>query len=291
MTPFELREPTSLAEAISLLDAEDPTIRPISGGTALMLMMKSGVFQPTRLVSLRGVEKRYTNIATGDDGALTIGALTPLAMVEQSEKVRHHAPVIIRTLRTLSNIRVRNVATIGGSLAHADPHMDLPPVLIALGAHVIVTGPSGERTVPVEQLFVGYFETVLARNELISELVIPAQNERKAAYLKCTTRAVHDWPALGVAVSIDGSADAIRKASIVISAATERPIRLAAAETALRDGPADDKRLRSAGEAAAEEAETIDDAQGSAAYKTQLVRVYVARAVREALGLNSGARH
>jgi carbon-monoxide dehydrogenase medium subunit len=291
MTPFELVEPSSLAEAIGLLDADDPSVRPISGGTALMLMMKAGVFQPTRLVSLRGIEKQYTNIAAGKDGALTIGAMTPLAAVERSEAVRQHAPVITRTMRTLSNIRVRNVATVGGHLAHADPHMDLPPVLIALGAHVVVTGPSGERSIPVEQLFSGYYETVLARNELISELVVPSQAGRKSSYLKCTTRAVHDWPALGVAVSIEGNRDAIKNASVVISAATERPIRLAAAETALRGGPADDARLRSAGEAAAEEAETIEDAQGSAAYKKQLVRVYVARAVREALGLNSGARH
>jgi carbon-monoxide dehydrogenase medium subunit len=251
MTPFELVEPSSLAEAIGLLDADDPSVRPISGGTALMLMMKAGVFQPTRLVSLRGIEKQYTNIAAGKDGALTIGAMTPLAAVERSEAVRQHAPVITRTMRTLSNIRVRNVATVGGHLAHADPHMDLPPVLIALGAHVVVTGPSGERSIPVEQLFSGYYETVLARNELISELVVPSQAGRKSSYLKCTTRAVHDWPALGVAVSIEGNRDAIKNASVVISAATERPIRLAAAETALRGGPADDARLRSAGEAAA----------------------------------------
>jgi len=291
MTPFELVEPAKLAEAISLLDAEDPTVRPISGGTALMLMMKTGVFQPSRLVSLRGIEKRYSDIGTGKDGALTIGAMTPLAVVERSDTVREHAPVITRTMRTLSNIRVRNVATVGGHLAHADPHMDLPPVLIALGAHVVVTGPSGERTIPVEQLFSGYFETVLARNELISELVVPAHQGQKSSYLKCTTRAVHDWPALGVAVSIDGDRDGIKNASVVVSAATERPIRLPAAEAALRGGPADDARLKAAGEAAAEEAETIADAQGSAAYKKQLVRVYVARAVRDALGLNIGARH
>ncbi len=291
MTPFELVEPASLAEAVRLLDAEDPTVRPISGGTALMLMMKSGVFQPSRLVSLHGIEKRYSEIAAGKDGALTVGALTPLAMAERSASVQAHAPVIARTMRTLSNIRVRNVATIGGHLAHADPHMDLPPVLIALGAHVVVTGPAGERTIPVEQLFSGYFETVLARNELISELVIPAQGQHRSSYLKCTTRAVHDWPALGVAVSVDGNRDEIKSASIVISAATERPVRLPAAEAALCGGPASDARLKHAGDAAAEEAETIADAQGSAAYKKQLVRVYVARAVRDALGLNSGARH
>jgi aerobic carbon-monoxide dehydrogenase medium subunit len=192
--------------------------------------------------------------------------------------VRAHAPVITRTLRTLSNVRVRNVATVGGHLAHADPHMDLPPVLIALGAHVEVAGPNGVRTIAVEDLFAGYFETVLRRDELIAALVIPAQGGRRAAYLKCTTRAVHDWPALGVAVSVDSEGS-----RIVISAATERPVRLPGAEATLRDGR-DEAALRRAGDAAAEEAETISDGQGSAAYKRQLVRVYVRRALAAALG-------
>ena len=113
--------------------------------------------------------------------------MTPLAVLERSDAVRKHAPVITRTLRTLSNIRVRNVATVGGALAHADPHMDLPPVLIALGARVVVQGKSGERTIPVADLFAGYFETVLAKDELISSLIVPAQGGRRAAYLK-----VHD---------------------------------------------------------------------------------------------------
>ena len=146
MTPFELVEPASLDEAIALLDAEDPTVRPIAGGTALMLMMKAGVFRPTRLVSLRKLAARYSRVAAGKDGALTIGAMTPLAVVERSPEVARAAPVITRTMRRLSNIRVRNVATIGGNLAHGDPHMDLPPVLIALRAEVAVMGREGART-------------------------------------------------------------------------------------------------------------------------------------------------
>src|SRR5262245_55807336 len=281
MTPFELLEPTSLPEAIALLDPDDTTVRPIAGGTALMLMMKAGVFAPSRLVSLRNVSALMSiNVA---DGELTIGAMTPLAVIERSADVRKHAPVITKAMRTLSNIRVRNVATIGGSLAHADPHMDLPPVLIALGARVVVTGKSGERTIPVEKLFAGYFETVLARDELITSVVIPAQGNRRSVYLKCTTRAAHDWPALGVAVSVDSDGATVREASVVVSAATETPGRLVAAEQALRGGRAGDALWRQAGEAAAESAQLISDGQGSAAYKKQLVRVYVARALAAAL--------
>jgi carbon-monoxide dehydrogenase medium subunit len=282
MTPFELAEPASLAEAIGLLDPDDPSVRPIAGGTALMLMMKAGVFRPARLVSLRALGE-LSAIATQHDGALKIGAMTPLAVVERSAEVRAHAGVITKTLRTLSNVRVRNVATVGGHLAHADPHMDLPPVLIALGAQVTVAAPGGERTIPVEDLFAGYFETVLRRNELITALIVPAQGARRSAYLKCTTRAVHDWPALGVAVSIESDGGAVRSARIVVSAATEKAVRLGAAEQALAGARLDEALLRRAGEAAAEEAQTFSDGQGSAAYKRQLVRVYVRRALAAAL--------
>jgi carbon-monoxide dehydrogenase medium subunit len=282
MTPFELAEPVSLGEAIKLLDPDDASVRPIAGGTALMLMMKAGVFRPARLVSLRAI-KQLSAIETTADGELKIGAMTPLAVVERSAMVRAHAAVITRTLRTLSNVRVRNVATVGGHLAHADPHMDLPPVLIALGARVVVAGPAGERMIPIEHLFAGYFETVLARDELIAALLVPAQGARRAAYLKCTTRAVHDWPALGVAVSIDGEGASAPAARIVISAATEKPIRVPGAEQALSAARLDDAVLRRAADAAADEVECIGDGQGSAAYKRQLVRVYVRRALLAAL--------
>jgi aerobic carbon-monoxide dehydrogenase medium subunit len=287
MTPFELAEPATVKEAVALLDADDPSVRPIAGGTALMLMMKVGVFQPSKLVSLRKVNE-LTAIGALPDGALRIGAMTPLAVLERSTAVRAHAPVITRTLRTLSNIRVRNVATIGGSLAHADPHMDMPPVLIALGAHVTVMGPAGERTIPVEELFAGYFETVLSRNELITSVVIPARRNGRAVYLKCTTRAVHDWPALGVAVAVESDGATVRDARVVVSAATETPGRLTSVEQALRGGRVGDELWRQAGEAAAKEAQTISDGQGSAAYKRQLVRIYVARALAAALKPEGG---
>jgi aerobic carbon-monoxide dehydrogenase medium subunit len=288
MTPFELVEPATLREAIGMLDPDDTSVRPIAGGTALMLMMKAGVFRPTRLVSLRKLGERYSRIAAAPDGALAIGAMTPLAAVERSPEVARAAPVIPRAMRRLSNIRVRNVATVGGNLAHGDPHMDLPPVLIALGAEVLATGPGGERTIAVEQLFAGYFETVLAKNELISELKIPAQGKTRAAYSKVTTGSAEDWPALGVAVALESEGSAVKSARVVVSAATEKAVRLPAAERALAGASIDTKFLARAGDAAAEEVQCISDVRGSAAYKRELVRVYVARAVRQAL---DGATH
>jgi carbon-monoxide dehydrogenase medium subunit len=285
MIPFELAEPSSLKEAVSLLDADDATVRPIAGGTALMLMMKAGMFRPTRLVALRRVEREFSRIEIAPDGSLNAGAGATLGSLERTKALRESFPVIARTLRTLSNVRVRNVATIGGNLAHADPHMDLPPVLAALGAQVTIAGPAGERTVAVEHLFAGYYETVLARNELIARLIVPPQGGKRSAYLKVTTRSADDWPALGVAASIDAEGRTIRGIDLFISAATEKPIRLKAAEAVLGGRDADEATLRRAGEAAANEVEVIADARGSASYKKELVRVYVARAVRSALGL------
>ena len=250
MAPFEFARPGTLAEALALLDEEGA--RPFGGGTALMLMMKAGVLRPPRLVSLSrlGLDRIEAN------GTLRIGATVSLRSLETSPAVREGWPVIARALRTLSNVRVRNVATVGGALAHADPHMDLPPLLAALGARVTVQGKQGQRTLPVEDLYAGYLETTL-RNELITQVEIPALGKRRAAYLKCTTRSADDWPAVGVAVAL-GDED-----RIFISAATDRPMRL--------KGEEDIDGLKIEG-----------DLHGSAAYKKHLARVYLRRAIDEA---------
>src|SRR5262245_996593 len=256
MIPFDLAEPASLSEAIKLLNPDDPTIRPVAGGTAIMLMMKAGVFNPEKLVSLRKIEKKYTSIAAAADG-LRIGAMTTLNTIERSEDVKRLTPIITRTMLTLSNVRVRNVATIGGALAHGDPHMDLPPVLMALGAVATVIGPKGERKVPIEEMFTGYYETVLEKNELISEVFVPSQGSKKGAYMKVTTGSADDWPALGVAAVIDGDGKAIRSARLVASAATDKATRLKAAEAVINGKTADDDLLAKAGDAAVEECEFI----------------------------------
>jgi len=253
----------------------------MSGGTALMLMMKAGVLRPSRLVSLRrlGLDK----IELGAKGELRIGAMTTLRALEKSAQVQQGWPVITRTLRMLSNVRVRNVATVGGALAHGDPHMDLPPLLTALGATVTIASSSGERSASVESLYAGYLETTLKAGELITQVQVPALGARKAAYLKCTTRSADDWPALGVAAVLEMEADTVRDGRLVIGAATDTPKRLAKAEGALRGARVDDAALKKAGEAAAAEAGVIGDAHGSAAYKRELLKVYLGRAVRAAL--------
>ena len=273
MAPFELAEPRSLSEAFPLL--QDDGARPMSGGTALMLMMKAGVLRPTRLVSLRRLGLSRIQIVA--DG-LRIGAMTTMRELEKSSEVRRGWPVITRTLLTLANVRVRNVATVGGALAHGDPHMDLPPLLTALGATVTIAGPQGERTASVESLYAGYLETTLERGELITQIHVPAMAGKRAAYLKCTTRSADDWPALGMAVVLDSQK---REASVVVSAATDRPTRLSRVEAMLRGKDIDETLLGQASEAAREVA-IEGDLHGSASYKKHLIGVYLKRAVHEA---------
>jgi carbon-monoxide dehydrogenase medium subunit len=256
MQPFEFAEPGTLREALALLDADDA--RPAGGATALMLMMKAGMLRPARLVSLARLG--LGGIELGASGELRVGATVTLRSLEKSPVVRAGWPAITRALHTLANVRVRNVATLGGHLAHADPHTDLPPLLSALGAVATVAGRGGERRVPVESLYAGYLETTLKRGELITRVDVPALGRRRAAYLKCTTRSVDDWPAVGVAVVLDGE-----RQTIFVSAATDRPTRLASADAV--DGLAIE-----------------GDLHGSAAYKKQLIRVYVKRAIHEARG-------
>jgi carbon-monoxide dehydrogenase medium subunit len=281
MRPFELAEPASLDEAVTLL-REDEAARPIAGGTALLLMVKAGLFQPETLISLRRLRPELAGITRQDDGSLRIGAMTSLTELGRSPLVREMFPVITHTLRTLSNVRIRNVATLGGHLAHGDPHMDLPPVLLCLGARVRVRGPRGERWIGLEDLYAGYYETTLARDELITEVVLPAPPPRSAAtYVKFTALSADDWPAVGVAVSAarhDGG-QVLGDVRVALGAATERALRLASVEAQLEGKAPSAELVRQAGDAAAQEVRPLGDLRGSAEYKREMVRVHARRAV------------
>jgi aerobic carbon-monoxide dehydrogenase medium subunit len=280
MIPFAWDEPDTLAEAVSLLDPEDSTVRPIAGGTALMLMMKSGVFTPSRLISLAGIEPEYSAIAHGKDGGLRIGAMASLSQLEQSADAMARFPVMRGALMTLSNVRVRNVARVGGALAHGDPHMDLPPLFAMLGAHVTTTVG---REIPVDVLYAGYYETVLEKNELIADVLVPPLKGARAAYKKITSRSADDWPALNLGVRLEAHKNHIHSARVVVSAATEKVTRLSETEAALMGEDVTDAMLAHAAEVAAGEVSFLSDAHGSAAYKKELLRVYLKRAVKEAL--------
>src|SRR6185436_10734387 len=159
-------------------------------------------------------------------GRLTIGAMTTLTELERSPQVAAALPAMSRALRTLSNIRVRNVATLGGHLAHGDPHMDLPPILLTLDAQVSIAGHRGRRAIGISDLFVGYYQTSLEKNELITDVEVPALTpDVYSWYEKFTGRSADDWPTVGVAVWYRVNSNVITEARIAVSAATDRPVR------------------------------------------------------------------
>src|SRR6266571_680868 len=164
--------------------------------------------------------------------------MTSLAELEHSPLLASTYPVVSRALRTLSNIRVRNVATLGGHLAHGDPHMDLPPILLTLGTRISALSSRGQRWINVSDLFVGYYQTSLAKDELITAVDVPSQPASVCcSYEKFTARSADDWPTVGVAVWYSVDSNVITEARVAVSAATERPMRLARAEALLIDGP------------------------------------------------------
>jgi carbon-monoxide dehydrogenase medium subunit len=284
MTSFELVEPATLDEAVAYLDPEDARVRAIAGGTALMLMMKARLFQPVRLVSLRRVNGALRGVRPDRRGGLTIGAMTTLSELERSQELAAAVPVMSRALQTLSNVRIRNVATLGGHIAHGDPHMDLPPILLTLGARVRAVSRRGERWIDAGDLFTGYYQLAVARDELIADVEVPAQPAGVHTwYAKFAALSADDWPSVGVAVWYRTEADRIAEARVAVSAATERPLRIAAAEGALTGAAPTPQTFAAAADAAAEAIEPVADIRGSAAYKREMVRVHTRRALAQAL--------
>jgi carbon-monoxide dehydrogenase medium subunit len=281
MIPFDWQEPESLDAAIALLAEGDDSVRAFSGGTALMLMMKTGVFAPSCLVSLAKIGRRHSEIALTAEGALRIGAMATLSQLEHARAVAENFPVMRLALCTLSNVRVRNVARVGGALAHGDPHMDLPPLLASLGAIASVCGPSGSRDIAVEDLYKGYYETVLRRGELIESVTVPPLGQARAAYVKVTSRSADDWPALNLGLRLEMHGGRIARARIVVSAATEKVTRLHGTEKMLQGQRPADSLLIEAGDRAAREVDFLSDAHGSAGYKKELLRVHLRRAMEE----------
>lgn len=276
---WEICEPATLGEALGWLDADDSGVRPIAGGTALSLLLQSRMFRPTRLVSLRKLDGDLRGVHVEPDGSLRIGAMTTLTELERSPVLAVSEPVLARALHSLSNVRVRNMATIGGHLAHGDPHMDLPPILVALGARVRAVSPRGERWIEIADLITGYYETSLAGDELIADLHVPVQPAgARAAYAKFTALSADDWPAVGVVAWLRRDGEAIAEARVVVGGATVRPTRMLAAESALM-GTRDGAGFADAAAAAAAAVDPIADVRGSRAYKREMVRVHVQRAL------------
>lgn len=279
-TDFVLEEPRSLDAALDLLRDADESVRPIAGGTGLAPLMRYGFFEPTCLVSLRRLPDELARIDVGRDGGLTIGALATMTDLERSPAVRA-TPMMAEALSRLSSVRIRNVATIGGAVAHGHPQLDLPAVLIALDARVRARSVEGVRWIPAEDMFLGYYETALAPGELVTEVEIPPAEGASGRYRKVTARTFEDWPMLGLAVRCGLANGTMRDVRVAVGAVADRARRVRAAEEVLEGERPTDAVLERAAAQAAEHVECHSDPTASEEYRRTLVRVHLLRALRD----------
>lgn len=287
MSPFEVLVPETLDEALRLMNDESLNARPVSGCTAVSLMMKAGVLNVNHLISLEALAPAHAGLTFQEDGSVRIGALCTIGELERHAPLQQAHPMLAKTFETLANTRVRNVAMVGGYLAHGDPHMDLPPVLSALGAHVEVQSVDGQRTIKVEDLYAGYYETTLQPNELITALVVPAQ-PAYAAYVKVTARAKHDWPTLGLATAFGAQGQQLDQVRLFIGAATDKPFSLTKAAAALQGQALDSESFAQVADLALDEAPILGDSHGSREYKQALLRAYLPQVCKQALKSHLG---
>jgi carbon-monoxide dehydrogenase medium subunit len=284
MIPFEYRTPKNLKEVHATLKEFGTDAKLIAGGTALVIMMKQRLVRPSCLVSLRSV--RGLNGVELKDGGLRIGGLATHREVENSSLVRRRLPVLAETYHHVATIRVRNRATVGGGLAHADPNQDPPPTLIALGATVKATSPNGSRVIPLDEFFTGYYETVLNPDEIITEMVVPKMaTNTGAAYLKFLPRTADDYATVSAAavLTLDKSKKTISDVRIALGSVGSTPIRATAAEAILRGQPLKAEAFAEAAEKAKEAVDPVSDFRGSAGYKKEMAGVFVRRALEKAL--------
>jgi carbon-monoxide dehydrogenase medium subunit len=284
MIPFEYRTPKNLKEVHTTLKEFGTDAKLIAGGTALVIMMKQRLVRPSCLVSLRSV--RGLNSIELKDGGLRIGGLATHREVEDSSLVRRRLPVLAETFHHVATIRVRNRATVGGGLAHADPNQDPPPTLIALGATAKATSPNGSRVIPLDAFFTGYYETVLNPDEIITELFVPKMAANTgAAYLKFLPRTADDYATVSAAavLTLDKSKKTISDVRIALGSVGSTPIRATAAEAVLRGQPVKAEGFAEAAEKAKEAVDPISDFRGSAGYKKEMAGVFVRRALEKAL--------
>jgi carbon-monoxide dehydrogenase medium subunit len=284
MIPFEYRTPKNLKEVNNTLKEFGDDAKLIAGGTALVIMMKQRLVRPSCLVSLRSV--RGLNGIELKNGGIAIGGLATHREVERSPLLRRRLPMLAETYHHVATLRVRNMATVGGGLAHADPNQDPPPSLIALGATVKATSANGSRVIPLDEFFKDYYETVLEQDEIITEVMIPKPAPNTgAAYIKFLPRTADDYATVSAAavLTLDKSKRTIADVRIALGSVGVTPIRAREAEDLLRGQPLKAEAFAEAGEKAKAAVDPVSDFRGSAGYKKDMAAVFVRRALEKAL--------
>lgn len=278
MPSFDYHAPSSLEEVFELTEryAEDAHL--IAGGTAVVLLLKQGLIRPGHVVALRGLAA-LRGIRRLEDGGLEIGALSTHRQVERSAEVVEYCEPLARTFSRVATVRIRNQGTIGGNLVHADPAQDPPPMLIALNASAEVVSRGGTRVIPLDELFVDYFETALQPGEVLTSVRLPPLPEStRAHYEKFLPRTQDDYATVSVAaalnVSADGTCTALR---VALGAAAVTPVRARAVESALIGLRLTPEVIREAAALVRDEVDPLDDLRGSAAYKREMARVWTER--------------
>jgi aerobic carbon-monoxide dehydrogenase medium subunit len=283
---FEYSSPKSLAEAIALLAKLGGEAKILAGGMSLIPLMKLRMAAPKHLIDLNGIAE--LSYIRESDGHLVIGALTRECDLDESALIREKYPIIHDTASVIGDPLVRNMATVGGNLAHADPANDHPATMLSLAAEVVATGPKGKRTIPVSELFTGLFTTALEPDEILTEIRIPTPPARSGgAYLK-VERKVGDFATAAVAAQVTLDGNNCVRVGIGLTNVGATPIHATRAEQALQGKTADEANIKEAARIAAEEAEPVDDLRGSADYKRSLIRVLTGRALRLAIARAKG---
>jgi len=279
---FEYLRPKTVPEAVAMLQQHGDDAKILSGGQSLIPMMKLRLARPSHLIDIN----RISGLAyiKEDGGFLKIGGLTREADVEASAVVRQKYPLLLDTATVIADPQVRNLATVGGNLAHGDPANDHPATMIALGAQIVATGAKGERVIAIDDFFKSLFETDLKHDEILTEIRVPVPGQKSSgAYFKLE-RKVGDFATAAVAVqlTLDGSG-AVQKIGIGLTNVGPTPLRAKKAEAALTGKKPDQATIDQAAQAAAGEAQPGSDLRGPAEYKKGLIKELAKRAIAKAL--------
>jgi carbon-monoxide dehydrogenase medium subunit len=283
MKNFEYLEPTTVAEACALLKQNGGEAKIFAGGAHLTILMKQGLYQPRALINIKKIAE-LKGIRCSD-AELLIGALVTHRELETSALVRDKFPVLCEAEREVANIRVRNMGTVGGNLASGEPLTDLSQIFIALDGKVKIAGPNGERTIPVQELFLDFYTTSLADDEIITEVMIPLLPKKSGIeYLRFSSSSVVDKPVAGVAVrlTLEAGNEMIQLARVVLGCVGATPVRVRGAEEILIGKRLSLDSAIEAGKAASQECDSITDLRGSAEYKRAIVGTLVKRAAVKA---------
>ncbi len=280
----------SIEEAVGLLDQHGEDAKILAGGQSLIPLIRFRLARPSVLVDINRVPGlEYVQEA---DGTLHIGTMTREAELDSSSLIRDRYPILYDTSTMVADPVVRNWATVGGNLAHADPANDHPATMLALGARIVAVGPAGERELPIESFFTDIpFETALHSNEMLKEIRVPAPVQGSGgAYFKLE-RKVGDYAIAGVAayITLDGSGN-VSYAGIGLTNVGQVPIKARAAEQSLLGKPLDDASIHQAADLAAAASQPTSDTRGPAEYKRDMVRTLTVRALRKALARATGGQ-